>query len=545
MSNSSGLASGLWETFLNYMYRTGDITVSSDFHERCAKIEEMLDNDISGIVSTIIDYSINSSSEAILKVECPDDTLEKLLNIWLSKINLKINGIPTGLQELAKEYYKERWAGSSLCLMRVSNWESISVGNTEIKVPTLLYFVNGNSVYIERKNRKNFKPGTDEYFLDKEKETKLPKNDKEQIIVQKPFARWFTEYPSPYLVKKGILKNWLAMETLASKGDEAISKVLPYLFQIIKGDKDIYLQKGQKVSDDDLEKLMKNFIKGIERYKNEGKKLPANAIPFDQKYEHLIPDLLPILKEELYRQGYRALMAGLGFADMLEITPSRQETRLNPKPFIAEVNAGVADFKSMLLDVIRLIISENKLDHKKLFSDNKILKIVNSPLKINVQYILDNIRSGFVYGAVTFETYQESLGIDPEQELERMKKEWASGLREMFYPHVIQNQEEKGIDTNIKVPTTKKETEKQKEKEKGEIQENLIISPYDKDNPPAFLKKYPKGAQEVFIEVFNENLPKGEDYAYPVAWTALKRWLKKHGHKKVGDKWVKSEEEIK
>jgi len=73
--------------------------------------------------------------------------------------------------------------------------------------------------------------------------------------------------------------------------------------------------------------------------------------------------------------------------------------------------------------------------------------------------------------------------------------------------------------------------------------EDLIIAPYDKNNPPAFLKKYPKGAQEVFIEVFNKNLPKGEDYAFPVAWTALKRWLKKHGYKKVNDKWVKSDEE--
>jgi hypothetical protein len=47
---------------------------------------------------------------------------------------------------------------------------------------------------------------------------------------------------------------------------------------------------------------------------------------------------------------------------------------------------------------------------------------------------------------------------------------------------------------------------------------------------------------EVFVTVFNESLPKGEDYAFPVAYTAMKRWLKKHGYKKVGDKWVKSEE---
>src|SRR3989304_6117157 len=123
----SGLS--LYEAFINYLYSSGAIEIPQIFHERCAKINEMFDNDISGIVSTIIDYSINSSSEAILKIECSDDTTEELLNLWLSKINVNINGIPTGLQEVAKEYYKERWAGSSLCLMRVSNWEKISIGN--------------------------------------------------------------------------------------------------------------------------------------------------------------------------------------------------------------------------------------------------------------------------------------------------------------------------------------------------------------------------------------------------------------------------------
>jgi hypothetical protein len=98
------------------------------------------------------------------------------------------------------------------------------------------------------------------------------------------------------------------------------------------------------------------------------------------------------------------------------------------------------------------------------------------------------------------------------------------------------DKKEKLEDENKKknTPETKTKT--------AELEEELIIAPYDKDNPPAFLKKYPKGAQEVFIDVFNKSLPKGEDYAFPVAWSAMKRWLKKHGYKKIGDKWVKSEE---
>jgi hypothetical protein len=233
-------------------------------------------------------------------------------------------------------------------------------------------------------------------------------------------------------------------------------------------------------------------------------------------------------------------LAGLGFIDLLEISPSRQETRLNPKPFILEVNDGVDGFKSILKEVIYLIINRNKEYHKKFFSDNTTLKIVNTPIRINVEQILDQLRSGFVYGGLTIETYHEVLGIDHDQEVERMRKEWDDGLRELFYPHIIQNTEEKGIDTQLNVkapPLTKKQIEKQKEKQKAEL-EDLEIAPYTKENHPKYLDKYPSDAVDVFIKVFNESLPKGEDYAYPVAWTVMKKYLKRH-YKKVDNKWIR------
>ena len=94
----------------------------------------MIKNDVTGIISTVTDYSVNSASEAKLKVECNDETLEEIFNIWLSKININVNGIPTGLQSLAQEYYKERWQGSSLCLLKVSNWEKITVNNVSLSL---------------------------------------------------------------------------------------------------------------------------------------------------------------------------------------------------------------------------------------------------------------------------------------------------------------------------------------------------------------------------------------------------------------------------
>jgi hypothetical protein len=543
MANNSGLAGGMWQSFVDSLFRSGEISVSDDFHVRCDYVSEIMDNDVTGIVGTVIDYSINSASEAKFRVECSEESLEELLNLWLEQINININGVPTGLQELAKEYYKERWAGSSLCLLRVDKWKSITRGANSITVPTVLYFVIGSSVYIKRSNAKNYKLGSDQYFLNEDLKTgQIPT---EASIVQKPFGRWFTEYPTPYLIKQGVYKNWKSIQVLQNKGNEVITKILPYLFLMQKGTENMYLQDKGEYTDADLKTMVDNFKDAAERYNKEGAKLPATGVPFDQKYQHLIPDLLPILREELYAQGSRSILSGLGFIDVVQgVSSTRKESVLNPKPFVAEVNAGVDGFKTILMDVIGLIITENKGSHKKLFSENTYLKIVNSPLKINVETLIDSLRSAFVYGTISIQTYQEILGIDPEQELERMKKEMADGLRDVYYPHLIQNTE-RDPDANVSLPpkTTKKQEEKQVEKEtkpenmqEAELKESLETAPYDNlaDLPPA-VKKYPEGAQKVWLEVFNSIYKETQDEAraFAGAWSRLKKWMDRHGDKQA------------
>jgi len=361
---------------------------------------------------------------------------------------------------------------------------------------------------------------------------------------------------------------------------------------------------------------------------------------------------------------------------------TRRESVMNPKPFISSINSGVSDFKAIILDLMRLIYNKNKEGHPKLFTDINKLTVASSPLKINIEQILDQVRSGFVYGTVSIPTYQEALGLDPETERHRMQKEWDKGYRELFYPHLIQNREDiPDPNLDVKVPPlTKKQVEKQNEKTKqpkhmmkaeytdddfefatlitcpkcnqeyifedlreagmgyckcpncnevltqdlcekaridvtknyirirqrelnefesnsfriiilskdqgikavigrlkgettttvqsylflkekwskedaikwvkehggkavADVENNLIVAPYQNveellQKHPS-MKKYPTEALKVFIEVFNKSLPKGEDYAYPVAWAAMKRWLKKHGYKKANNEWVK------
>jgi len=543
------LGPGVFNSFIHYLFNSGDISVPSEYHERCNKVHEMLDNDISGTINTVLDYAINSASEAKYRVECSSETLQKLLNLWLEKINIDIKGVPTGLEALSKEYFSERWEGSSFCILKVADWEKITVGNTTIEVPTTMYFVNGSSIYVARPKDKNYTLGSDKFYLD-EKESIPVAGKNEDIIVQKPFNRWFEQYATPYLIRRGVYKNWLGIKTLQDKSDEVITKVLPYLFLITKGTKEMF-DAGVDYSDTELNTLTEHFKNEVEKYKNQKGKTPTNAIPFDTKYEHLIPDMSKVLKEELYRQGYRTILAGLGFVDMLEISPSRQETRLNPKAFVSEINDGVGGFKAMLLEAISLIEQKNKGSHGKIFSDKGKLIIVNSPLKINIEQMLDSLRQGFDRGPMSIQTYQETLGLDPQTEKERRKKELENGDEKLFFPHVINNVEKDSAPDNISPSKPKNDKKILPDRQPGTPEvENfkaevpLEMATYTHDSYPEYLKKYPEGARITWIDTWNSVYKdtKDESKAFPIAWNAMKRWLKKNGYKKDGDNWVKSEE---
>jgi len=532
---SSGLSDGLFQAFLDWLYQSGDIKVPADFHGRCAALRAFIDNDTSSIVNTVVDYSINCASETDYRIESENSLLEKLLNKWLEQININIDGVPAGLQELSKEYFKERWAGSSFCLMRVSNWKDITVDKTTISVPTVLWFVNGSSIYVKRPNEANYKLGTDEYYLDSSMKLPLPAS-KEDIVIQKPFGRWFDKYPTPYLVRKGVLKNYLTLKVVQEKADEIISKVLPYLFVITKGNDEL-TRKDITYTDPELMKFVTEFKDVLEKYRNERARTPINAVPYDQKYDHLIPDLLPILKEELYSQCYRAMLSGLGFIDIIQgVSNTRRESVLNPKPFITEVNNGVSGFKTMLMDVINLIIEENKKEHKKVFSDGQFFKIVNSPLKINVEAILDMIRSGYDRGSISIRSYIESLGFDYDTEKERRQKELDEGIEDLMYPHLIQNQE--NVPDRMGVPAKpRKETPSEVKKPgtpetknfKANMEDNLETAPYSMDKYPDYLKKYPKHAIQIWVSTWNSVYKryKDEKKAFAIAWNALKRYMEK------------------
>lgn len=464
--------SALWAAFLSYLYSQGKIDVPQDFRTRISAIRYILDSDVTGVINTLLDYSVNTAASTDFTIECADDTLKEILNQWLKEINLEVNGIPTGIAEFSKEYYKERWRESSFILTRVAKWKKLSVNGIEVRVPTVIWLVNSASIYVLR-DKTTFTLGTDRFFLDSAHKEEMPARG-EKIVIQRPFDRWWTEYATPYIVRKGIYRNYKALEMLQEKTEEVITKFIPYIYRITKGTERMYIDGKVEYSDEDLKKMQEALKEKLEQYKRQKGKTPVQVNPFDTKAEHDIPDISKVVKEELFNQGYRAILCGLGFVDVIQgISSTRKEAVLNPAPFIEEVNAGVDGFKSLLTEIIYHIITVNQIDHSKLFNRNKKFYIANTPLKINVEPILDQMRSGFVYGGVSVQTYLGALGIDYGAERERMKDEWENGDRELFYPHIVSNQEEKGIDTQVsptvskKQPITKKEVEKDNEKTKN------------------------------------------------------------------------------
>jgi hypothetical protein len=239
---------------------------------------------------------------------------------------------------------------------------------------------------------------------------------------------------------------------------------------------------------------------------------------------------------------------------------------MNPKAFISEINEGVSGFKSILLEVIALIEQRNRKGHPKLFSDKGKLIIVNSPLRINVDNLLEALRSGYDRGVLSIESYQEILGADPTTEKERRIKEAEDGDEDLFYPHLINNQEEKGTDVKPAKPRNEKNEDQNKNgPEKNNFknaetinepidpnleavkEEELEEAPYKEDDSklPEFIKKMPsKKCRDTFVATFNtvyKDTGGDEGKAFSIGYAAAKRCMKKEGYTydKESKKWEK------
>lgn len=426
------------------------IVVPTHYVDRVIAVKTALNNDVSGLVNSILDFGINA---ALVKynIETSNKTVNGILNNWLDNINESLRGkIPTGLNALAKEYMRERWKGSSLLLLRTV-WEDVD-GYT---LPTRLWFVDGQDIIVHDDNKDNVRRlGEEDYGIylggkdkkGKPKILQLPAKKDEEIFVQKPFTRWGDLYPVPFLIQRGIYKNMRVLELLAQKGEHVIANALEYIFLLKKGTEGMALSNNPDFiySEEDLKGVKNNLKALLDERKTGAQGTPIYASNFDTEAEHLIPEYEKILKAELYAPIERRILGGLGLIEIVEgISTTRKESVLNPKPFQSELNNGIKDFKILLTDLIKTIIEKNKPKHRKLFSDNVTVNIYNTPMKEFLDRdVRQVLRSMYDRGVLSKETFTEVVGgMEFEVEVQRRKNEKEDGLEDTMFPPVIQNQE--------------------------------------------------------------------------------------------------------
>jgi cation transport regulator len=612
------------------------IELPKDYRDQVLAVKDVLQSDESGMVNSILDFAVQAGSSVNYKIEASNPTVQETLNNWLYTINdAKRGKIPVGINALAKEYFRERWKGSSFLILRTV-WGTVN----GIELPTAMWFVDGEDI-VEKSDKETVRIGEEKYYLriSKDKEVAIPARKDEMIFVQKPYSSWGSENTVPFIIQRGLYKNLKFLELLTEKGQLVVGKALEYLMMMKKGTEALAREGRAEFiySQEDLEKAKTDFTKFMQDKKSNPSATSVYATNFDTDITHLIPDYQQAIKDELYTPIMKRIMSGLGLVEVIEGTAStRRESILNPKPFVNEVNTGISDFKMMLTDVLNTIVDKNKSAHKKYFSDSvQILDVNSSRVSVfHTKDLLDHLRSAYDRGQLSHETFiEEVCGMDYSIEVAKRKKEAEEGVDDVLYPHPVQYppnlgpggvpitptipndntppdkkgpeaknynaateeleldevfleeayepritenyvrlrqippekfdqdsfrtitiSEKKGIKAvigNLKGETkttiqaylfqkdkwSVKEAETWVDKHQASIEQRVYEeAPYKTidDLPPNVTNVLPKEAQRIYMRVFNDAYPKGEDYARRVAWSVIKKM-----YKKTGDKWVK------
>lgn len=527
------------------------ITIPDAFKDKVDAVRLMLKNDNSGLVGSIRNYAINCASTKY-EIEVDNDSLYKILNRWAKKgLNRDFGGkIPPGINELAKEYFKERWT-SSFIVMAVSGWSNFD----GIELPSKIYFFDGGGIGV--KGNEGSLANYEYHLLSDKKKKDLPYGGINDIIVQKPYSQWYEKYPTPFTIARGIYWNHRLKQILKDKGKEIISECMPYLLLVKMGDKMLERFNQNKAGSKQFKDAKNKLKEVIQEAKRNPDKTPSWFTSQDKEIEHIIPDLAKAVNRELFVEIDRDIIAGWGLIEVMEgIGATRKEAVVNPKMFITEVNSAVEDFKSMFNQLLQLIAEKNRnkkiktgaVDHRKYFGDDNDLELVSRPLKgFITNEFRELIRDLYTKGVLGYQTVQDlGVDIDYRSEKRRRKKENKEGARKIFYPNVHQNIEgtpslPEEFDKNGKpIPEEKRSPET---KEKYTIS-NLItalaklleIAPYKtlKDLPD-YIKELPIGKQKIWMKAFNyawerfKNLPlkKRESRCFKYANGVLKKIKKK------------------
>jgi len=493
------------------------ITTPTEYAEQVVSIKKLLQEDVSGIANTLLDFAVDCGNVKY-SLGSPSKEFSDFLNMWLKNINIELLGeIPIGINALAKEYFRERWKGSSFLILRTL-WEK----KGKYEIPTKMWFVDGKDIEVKNGDGKTKTIGNKKYFLkykdgEEDQRKLLPAYKNENIFVQLPFSSWSDDYPIPYVIQKGLYKNLMFLSLLEEKGEVIVAKALEYIGILRKGRENLALTQNPDFiyGEDDLKKIKQEF-EVLVKNRNTTRGLTNYVTNFDTEYEHIIPEYTKAVSHELFVGVEKRILGGLGFVDVLQGSSStRKESVLSPRPFIAEVESGIYDFKNLISSVIKAIIIKND----KIKNEN--FEFYNTPIKSFMDRDFRSLlRSIYDRGNISKRTLLETVGdLDYELELERVKEEKDSGEHDLLHPPAIQNQENQNEDRRVseeKISIEKKNFNQSKEYEE---------SPYKKleDLPYSVKNNMSKSLQKVWLDAFNTAYEKhSEEEAFKIAWSVIK-----------------------
>jgi len=435
-------------TFINYAlsFLLKKIIVPSDYKAQVEAVEEMQKDDLTGLVDSLTDFAVESAT-VDFSIETDNEKFTKTLKTWMERVNMDYSQIPSGIKELSKQYFKERWKYSSFPILKIAEWGTID----GIVVPTKMFFVDGKSIVAHDIDEEddNLKVTNYDYYLGAKKEAKY-KLDK-GCVYARPYSRWFDEYPVPYLIKRGVYHNWRIIQSLKNMQSKVIEQVIPYMMTIKKGTEVLAKENIKTYSDTELKSVIAEMQALVDNMKStdlgeKSTKAPIRATNFDEEIKHLIPDLSTIFAPKLFAQAERNILSGLGFIDVIQgISDTRRESILNPKGFVTEIKSGVDGFKGILKELV-FLIQENNKRHPKYMKST--FYVSASPVNaFMTDQFKQEVRLLWKHGQLSDQTYCELVGeVEFQTEVHRRGKEAKEGIDEIMYPHLTDNREDKGID---------------------------------------------------------------------------------------------------
>jgi len=514
------------------------IRVPTGFIGKVRKIDQLLENDQTGIVRPLIDYMVDAASVNI-ELETKNPTLNAILKKWQTGIlNQNVNiDIPGGLDPLSEQYFRERWRSSFIGVKVV--FEPIDFGQLgKFELPTKMWLVDGTSLKVKNdKGALNSK----EYFIkinqDDEKPFKSEKGS--MVIIRKPYNMWYDDFPSPFLANRGVLFNALLKSAITEKQSELVEALIPYLLKLSAGS-DRLAQLNQLPKEQDLTALKNQIVDKLDNCNNhhDVKNLIA-AFSYDTNLEHIIPDLTKALDPSIKESVNKDILSGMGMIEIESLSDNRKDSILNPKVLITEVEDALKDWTELLKSVMVETINRNKSDHPKIA--NNEIKVIPGVIKsFLTDKMRDLIKNYSARGLLSIQTSIEcGAGFNSDVESNRRIREKEAGWEELFYPRVIQNQEQhdkvkdfenvpddrtpgtpEANDFDMAKPKKKKKSKKYKKAEE------IIV------------EILPKDAQNLWLSVYNnlQDLNDNKKENENEAWAKVKEFYGKVEGKKVWEK---------